>query len=605
MKERSSHVERSIGLDRALMARLQDYFLEREDRIVKVLFSFLSLGTPRLDSPDLPLCSQEFAGVQEGVNVFLARIKNESQKDKGTDKDFIQRLNASLWDYVSVLEACVDELFQQVKQIPIDCWHLSIGEIVPKVRESIALHINQLSDAIKRLEGPLKKRLHQGFFSSLFEEGPIDRKILNRLSEANHGLQREYTAFARLFDAYQNVNGQVEKEIARLDDYSILALLESSEQNLYIDLFGLIKTLASNQKGESQVNLFVSDAIKRLASIENVFYVCSRYYKELKEAFFSTSLEWKALNSEGHPWEHLVDVIKTKIEEYKTELHDLIYLVSHYRRFLLKTDPNPYIRSRWGFTEWTVAPEPVQAKKFIQLLYSCEELQEAFDRFSESLKLAAVLTSDEEGIKREINQSLHDMGQPLISKEMMRGRVYTFLKNLDRFDEMGNPHLAVIEQTHSWLAQAMKEDWKYNMLHEFPLFQRIYTFHKGLEGAIDDPAHAFRIERLQRLFNQIEEWVEKKTLHAHVHEIECDINDMKSYLQDFLGTVQRSIKAESSDLFYEENKQKLRQELLEYRYLFGRFFYAIASKGDSEIQLRSQFLFVDSYFESIDMLLNR
>jgi hypothetical protein len=88
-----------------------------------------------------------------------------------------------------------------------------------------------------------------------------------------------------------------------------------------------------------------------------------------------------------------------------------------------------------------------------------------------------------------------------------------------------------------------------------------------------------------------------------VHEIELDMNDMKTYLQDFLATIQRATRDKSQDPFLDETIHKLHHQLLEYRYLFGQFFLSIMSRNSDGMQLRNQFLFVDQYFESVENLL--
>ena len=81
------------------------------------------------------------------------------------------------------------------------------------------------------------------------------------------------------------------------------------------------------------------------------------------------------------------------------------------------------------------------------------------------------------------------------------------------------------------------------------------------------------------------------------------MNDMKTYLQDFLASIQRAGKEKSSDPFFDEAIVKFCQQLLEYRYLFGQFFLSLMNKSPDSQQLRHQFLFVDQYFETIENLL--
>ena len=134
------------------------------------------------------------------------------------------------------------------------------------------------------------------------------------------------------------------------------------------------------------------------------------------------------------------------------------------------------------------------------------------------------------------------MGQPLISRSMMSRRAERLLEELIACDEVGSPKMETIYFVEDVLTKAMRFDWKYHVLHEFSIFHQIYKLHIGLCDHFEDPAHAFRMERLNHLFSQIQEWVEKDDLYRHVNEIELDMNDMKTYLQDFLAHVQRAAK---------------------------------------------------------------
>jgi hypothetical protein len=322
----------------------------------------------------------------------------------------------------------------------------------------------------------------------------------------------------------------------------------------------------------------------------------------LKDAFFNSSYELKCLSKEPDEFNASLDKLKLKVKEYQHELKQLIVTMTHYRVFMLKTDANPYVRSRWGFTEWVVGPEPAKSKKLLNLIYSAEELNEGYAGFFLSLEgNFKELHQSKSPIHQEIEKLLHEMGQPLISRTMLRSRVDGLLKELKKFDEIGSPDLEAIDYVDTILAKAMREDWKYHVLHEFPLFHELYRLHLGLCDYIEDPSHAFRMERFRLLFDQIEDWLNKGDIYSHVHEIELDINDMKTYLQDFLAAIQRMLKEKPSDSI-SEAVHKFKQELLEYRYVFGQFFFILLGK-ESDGQLRNQFLFVDQYFETVENLL--
>jgi hypothetical protein len=238
------------------------------------------------------------------------------------------------------------------------------------------------------------------------------------------------------------------------------------------------------------------------------------------------------------------------------------------------------------------------------MLFSSEELDQQISGFFESLGYDISSQQQEEFQAHEqIEKLLHEMGQPLISRPMMASRAEQFLEAVQSCDELGSPQLSTIFYIGEILSRALRADWKYHVLHEYPLFHRIYKVHKGLEEVFEDPAHFFRLERFKVLFFQILDWVERGDVYSHVHEIEIDMNDMKTYLQDFYASIQRVGKQKEKGSLIEESLCKFSQQLLEYRYVFGQFFSSMIRINPEGQQLRQQFLFVDQYFESIENLL--
>ncbi len=616
MSWRSIDFQGIIDLDRKIVEQLEQFLQEKESRLAhQILNSVQSLPT-ETTFPVLPAGTQ--LKLSEAVEGFsrkvraLAPVHINNQKPSDNGALVIKEINAALWGFTELIEGCVVELFQQIRQVPIDRWHVSIAHVVQAIKDILIHQIEDLIWAIRRLEKPLKEYAQKiqlepkrWFNWKLFGKTYLDSHLLLNLQQTEKFLKTHYEAFQNRYQEYMALSTKVEEHLDKMKSYPILALLDVPDQNLYVDVFRLLKMLDFNQHAQKEVAVETARAIKRLSSIDHVLYVFRVYYRELKDAFFNSSLEWKSLNQDGENFQEALEKLKVKVKEYQEELRQLMHTMSRYRTFLLKNDPNPYVRSRWGFTEWVVGPEPAKAKKLMNMIYSGEELDANFTQFEESLARDPLTQQRfEYQAHQEIDRLLHEMGQPLISRAMMRNRVEHFLEQLKACDEIGSPHMSTIYYVEDVLSKAMREDWKYHVLHEFPLFHRIYRLHQGLAEYFEDPVHAFRLDRFRLLFEQIEEWVEKEDIYAHVHEIELDINDMKTYLQDFLASVQRAVKEKSHDPFLDETTHKFRQQLLEYRYIFGQFFLKIMDKSQEGLQLRNQFLFVDQYFESVENLLN-
>ena len=121
--------------------------------------------------------------------------------------------------------------------------------------------------------------------------------------------------------------------------------------------------------------------------------------------------------------------LKDKVSGLQQELRQFMHAMSRYRTFILKNDTNPYVGSRLGFSEWIVGPEPEKAKQLLNLLYSAEELEANFAHFAESLARDPLTQQNlEYHAHEEIENLLHEMGQPLISRSMMMSRSEKFLE---------------------------------------------------------------------------------------------------------------------------------------------------------------------------------
>lgn len=603
-----------IDLDPKIVEQLEIYLQEKENRLAHRLLNILHADLLEPSQPMLPKGSS--MKLSEAVEGFTKQVR-AMPRSEGSDLKrregscrVVQEINRAFWQYTEILEGCVVELFQQVKQVPLDRWHISLSVVVLELKENLLHRIEDLMWTIRRLEKPLNEYCRKGesktknWIDRITGKSRMDAHLLKNLHQTESFLKSKFSSFRDRYNEYLMLNIQTEESLEKMKSYPILALLDLSDQNLYVDVFRLLKMIELNPSPKKDLAAETSRALKHLTSVDRILRVFRLYLREMREAFFNSSIEWKSLNHEEDQFPDAVQKIKDKVSDLQQELRQFMHTMSRYRTFILKNDTNPYVGSRLGFSEWIVGPEPEKAKQLLNLLYSAEELEANFVHFADSLARDPLTQQNlEYHAHEEIENLLHEMGQPLISRSMMMSRAEKFLEALKTCDEVGSPQISTIFYFEDKLSKAMRADWKYHVLHAFPLFHQIYRLHKGLEEVFDDPVHAFRIDRFQLLFSQMLEWVNKGDVYAHVHEIELDMNDMKTYLQDFLASIQRASREKSGDPFFDESICKFSQQLLEYRYLFGQFFSSLMTKSPDSQQLRHQFLFVDQYFESIENLL--
>jgi len=604
-----------IDLDQKRVGQLEQFLENKESRLANQMLHLLSPTEKAVPIISRSGLSLKFS---EAIEIFSKKRESNHPPSHESINDAVRRINGLLWEFIEILEGCVVELFQQAGQIRIDRWHTSIWHAVQAMKEILLHRIEDLMWVIPRLEKPLKECFQKftarskgwrGWFS--FRTRCLDQNLLVNLQQAKKCLNSEHEALLQRYSGYMSLNLKMEKILQTTQHFPILTSLDVSDQHLYIDLFRLLKMMELNHPPRKEITAEMTRALKLLTSVKTMISLLEAYHLKIKEFFFKSSLEWKSLHQRKEGIEEASEGLQKKVKVHQEELRKLIQTMSCYRLFILKNDPNPYVRSRWGFTEWIVAPEPKKGKILLNMIYLAQELASDLTEFEKHLRGDPLAQQSLKEPHEDIENLLHEMGQPLVSHSVMRSRAERLLDHLKGCNEMGSPHLSTIDYVEDVLSKAMREDWRYHVLHELPLFHRIYRLHQGLVQHPQEPAHAFRMERFHLLFNEVQNWVEKEEIDTHSHEIQLDMNDMKTLLQDFFASIQRILKQNSLDPVLDQTLYTLplhihraRQQLLDYRYLFGQFFLNITSKSGEGTQLRNQFLFVDQFFQSIENLLN-
>lgn len=602
-----------VSLDRSIVDQMEEYLQEKETRLAHTILNVMQPLPAEAYAPLLPGGHLKLSDAVEGFSKRVRHFNNKAGPQAVSPENaekIVREMNIALESFAEVLEGCSIELFQQMRQVNVDHWHVSLFHVVTSIKDMLLHRIEDLIWAVRRLENPLQeycqkceaaqpgwKKWTQTWQSRLNPE------ILKNLKQSEVFLRAQCEAFQHRYNEYKALNAQVEAHLEKMKTYPALALLDIPDQNLYVDTFRLLKLWEFNPKPKGLFAFETIRSLKYLSSVDGVLRAFRIYYYGLRDAFFNSSLELKALRHESHYPEERVSYIRNKVNAFHEELRPFIDTMRHYREFMLKT-ADQGLRSRWGLKDWLSGPEPAKVQQLSLRIKRAEELNRWYHHFLKILdKKPLAQERIESHLHAEIDKIIHEMEQPLISRSMMSQRAHRLLEYLKECDEVGSSYEQTIYYIGDALDRAMRADWKYHVLHDIPLFHELYHLHQGLQKEGIDPPHAFRLEKFYEIFGQIEEWVNKEDIYAHIHEIELDINDMKIYLQDFLAAIQRAAREREGDPFLDETIDRYKQQLLEYRYLFGRFFFNLMAKNWDSQQLRTYFLFVDQYFESAENLL--
>lgn len=524
-----------------------------------------------------------------------------------------KQIEKSLWSYVEILEGCVTELFQQLDQISFENWNADLLHAVDLIKDNLMHRMEDLIWAIRRLERQLLEfqwicKVRNGKWVAWQKLFFLSHRVFDRSLEATvlkcqKFLGFRYQKFHEKYIGYIQLHDNADQSLEKFSNYQTFAAMDSDFQDKFQKLYLLLRLWELNRSAKTLPQNEIIRAVRTSVSSEGAFSLFREYFSVLRKAFFDKS---RMIKMKFHDVFQDVQARKPLIDTtagYRTELHLLGATTAKYRDFLLRSDPDPYIRSRWGFTESIVGPEPKYSKQLQGLMYQIEHMDALCAAFHTSMEnenaMERRLTPE---VEQEIASHLHEMGQPLASKPIMHSHADSILLLLKQLDELASFHPDVVEYICTVFCKAMRADWKYNVLQEIPLFHQLYEIHQDIVAPLEDRQHHNRLHKFRQILEQLEQWVKHGDTLKHAHEIELDVNDIKAYLQDFYANVQ-GIKPFNDQPDQQEGRlgiSKVNQALLEYRYLFSKFFHNLRSDVLEERLIRKQFLFVDQYLEAIE-----
>lgn len=595
------------GLESSVVQHFQRYLEEKESRLARLIALSIPLTSEAGPSPNLPEPMVR-AKLSEGVEAFTRRAHQEassfeSPSSKSAWRKTAHSINVAIWEYVEILEESAVELFQQLDQVGFEQWRPKLIQVVESIRDLLTHSMEDMKWALKRLESQLQdyrllsekqRPLILRLVSVLFSKNAIlDPLIARNLERSQKFLNFSYQNFIHRYNEFEGLQKDVDKMMEKFDGYTLLKSIERDEQQKFMQLYRLLKMWEQNARAKVISDLEFIRGIHRVVDPEKACQVFKDYYQAIRNHIFAASRSLKEGNIETIPVDR--EQLLRTLGHYRIELHTLGATIVKYREFLLNSDPDPYVRTRGAYPEWIIGLEPAQTKPLVYQEYDIETLDHILLKFMDSMRSVDDHTAQTDELCQEIWEILHDMGQPLASRSMMAMRSGHFVDKLHRLNEMTSSDATIIDKVTLQLSRALRADWKYNTLNEIPQFHELYAIHQGLLGPNPDRTHRTRLAEFKLLTERLYGHIKEKNLLKYRHEVELDINDIKQSLQDLFAHVQRSASHSTPELIEDISRQ-----LLEYRYLFSHFFHQLRGVESDEKLLRTQFLFVYHYFESIE-----
>lgn len=596
------------GLNRALIDQLRSYLDAKEALLADTILNALILPPGYMSTPVLP--SSGHLRLSQASEIFRKKVR-EITEEQAVDLNWrttANQINHALWSYVEILEGNVVELFSQLDQIGFERWNLDFFSTVESLKELLFHRIDDLIWTIRHLnEGLLVFRavcrqrknlwLMVGRFVSWFSP-VLDRSLITNLQKSNQLLTIRFKQFHLKYNSYKEIDNKIEMMMRKFQTFYAWKMLDQETKEKFTKIYRLVKVWEENRRLKIFPIKDILRAVKQLAPAGKATLVFKEYLGMLKEILFS-------LSRKEHD-EQAIEQEKEKIVQLKGELTTLGAIIGRYRELLLTTDPNPYLRHRLGFSEWVVGQEPRKTKDLLNLVYEVEILDGLYNKFSASLTANEPDSAQGKQLRRDIENVLHEMGQPLSSRSMIKARADHLLDLIEECDELGGKYGNISDFICSVLIKALRIDWKYQVLNENPKFYSLYAIHKGIVGAAEDRTHLSRMHKFKHIIHHLTQWVKHRDALKHTQDIEVDIHDIKEYFQEFLARIQKGEQEAGQDTERSwELAATYSQQLLEYRFLFANFIYSLRQHGSEGKWMRDQFLFADQYFETIENKIKR
>lgn len=582
----SSNNSGLIILNYSLVEKVKNFIKFKENQLAN---SLLDLLFPKNFS------DPSIANTSISLNALIRFLKEEDLKVKA-NKSLIFRMNQSLWQFLEILETSVKELFYEIGTLEFNKWNDELYSVITELKELFLYYLEELPILIKEIEKTLLPYNKFVSFYKRYLSTFLDNSLLKNLSGTKLYLNKNFNLFLKKFNAFSEESSRIARKAKKYKGFNAFNFLDKDAKKEFLNFYKIVKLWEYNKKNEFFSKEDFRKVIKEKIPLKTK-WLLKEYFQKIQKLFFYFCEEWKL--------EGTVEQLE-KVEFLESELKSFVTVVNQYRQLLLNTDPNPYVRSRLGFAEWIVGPEPERTQELLDIIYVAEALIRIIEKFFHNTKREKeeeIPAAKQYRIEKAIETVLHEMGQPLSSKNMMRGRVDKILQYVEDLDELGGSAGEVGPLITAILLKVFRLDWHYQTLFENAKFNEIWNIHINLEKLDRDAIHERRLEHLRKMIISIERWVTNHDSFKHLQNIETDVTDAKEQFQEYFSTVKRHILTLSGieKVLYEN---QINIQILEYYELFSRFFFFLRKHEANGKIILNQFQFVDHYLAATLNLFN-
>ena len=562
-------------LDQEMFEKLKAYLEDKKGAIREALSLSLTrpLGAPQLAPPAEKGESEKGESLTRALTHFNREWESRSEASLRSidEMRLVERLSGLLLNYVEILEGMGRELFEELKSLPVDQWDQNLYERLEAAKVYLWMKLQEAQAFFEGLEASLKrfviacKRTHSfAFFKTLplRFSGLLDPEIGRQLKKTAAFVQQNFENFSQNFAALKKFEARFELDDARFQRYAILESLDKDRFHYFCRLWRFLKMWR-----ETQLKDQAAYTLRHFCPPAKTLGVFGDYLLRLKERVFDLARQYRSVKDIA---------AQAVICSWRAEAHTLSEAIASFRDFLLKSDK---AKKTEELNELLTEADRIDT--WLAELFDAQELGEPPDPYLELMKF------------RSVDKLLQDMGQPLISESLMRRKTAELISELTKARELTSALPEVSDLMLDTLLRAFKADTKHETLTAAPGFFPLWEVHSGLSYPYKSASHLKRLKVYKKVTQHLKHWLYEQELDRHSHDIEHEIHDLQETLQEFYHAVNQGG-------FTPSQITEIQKELLEERVFFATFFQLLRKHNQGSRRIRSQFSFVDTYFNAID-----
>src|ERR1700722_16610689 len=225
MAELAAEFQGILILNEQLVHQLEQHLERREAKACVAILKSVEIET----APILPTPRGSDLKFTETVELLGKQLRHWAQAPFDPSKFalIVKGVNTILLDYFEVLESSAIELFQQLDQMGIEDWSLSLRHCVDEIKEIIIRHLDDLNWAALRLDYQLSHYRFQKSFLKffLFWQRSIDRSLRKNLEKCRKFLGFNYKKFSDQYERYIEMHTSIELAVEKFSDYLAISRL--------------------------------------------------------------------------------------------------------------------------------------------------------------------------------------------------------------------------------------------------------------------------------------------------------------------------------------------------------------------------------------------